>query len=107
MTTVDDRPPPIEPGERAQAFLRIADEAFTVGGYVKAQAAATLAGVYLEAAELDMKQRAARGVVPAAFAKDIAGRLELARQALIQYGGFTSDEVGDDIAPRIIEALSR
>lgn len=47
----------IEPGERAQAMLRIAEEAFTVGGYVKAQAAAAMATAYLHAAQLDLFER--------------------------------------------------
>jgi hypothetical protein len=35
-----------------------------------------------------------------------AERLELARQALIESGYFTADQVGADIAPRIVELLA-
>lgn len=33
-------------------------------------------------------------------------RLRLAREALIATGYFTADQVGDDVAPRIIELAS-
>lgn len=59
----------IEPGERAQAMLRIAEEALTATKYDKAQAAFTGALAYLEAVRLDRQEQAQREA-----AKDALGR---------------------------------
>lgn len=76
---------------------------------VQAEATAasnTLAGARHVAGQYSDGGHAAKPVSPHLRAENALARLDLCRQALIKDGYFTADEIGDDIAPRLVEWLS-